>query len=156
MATSVILAWSAPVPVAAAMSSQYAVPGVSDSSPVNANGTLTPVVPGFTSSRSKVERTIKAIADHGARFVGYTVMHLEGGTRDHFMKFIEQEFPAMLPKLERLYSRKRAPASYRKEVQAMVRVLQDRYGLGSRPESPTADTTWEARAAPPEQVAFAW
>ena len=72
------------------------------------------------------ERTIKAIADHGARFVGYNVMHLEAGTRDHFLKFIEREFPAMLPKFERLYTQKRAPIAYRKEVQAMVRVLGGR------------------------------
>jgi DNA repair photolyase len=123
---------------------------------INAGVLMAPVVPGFTSSRSKVERTIKAIADHGARFVGYSVMHLEDGTRDHFLKFIEREFPALLPNFERLYAQKHPPAAYRKEVQAMVRVLQDRYGLSKGEHSATANTPPADPAADPSQAAFAW
>ena len=48
---------------------------------INAGVLMAPIVPGFTSSRSKIERTIKAIADHCARFVGCNVMHLKGATR---------------------------------------------------------------------------
>jgi DNA repair photolyase len=121
---------------------------------INAGVLMAPVVPGFTSSRSKIERTIKAIADHGARFVGYNVMHLEDGTRKHFLKFIEQQFPSMLPRLERLYAHKYPPAAYRKEVQAMVRVLQDRYGLSKRENRPAAADA--AEPVEPQQAAFAW
>src|SRR6478672_8603165 len=99
---------------------------------INAGVLMAPIVPGFSSSRGKLERTVKAIADHGARFVGCNVMHLEDGTRTHFMKFIAREFPAMTPRFDRLYARKYAPEAYRKEVGAMVRVLQDRYGLKKR------------------------
>ncbi len=124
---------------------------------INAGVLMAPVVPGFTSSRTKIESTIKAIADHGARFVGYSVMHLQDGTRDHFLKFIAQEFPAMRPRFERLYEGKYAPASYRKEVQAMVRVLQDRYGLSKREDARAADAAPpKAPQTEPEQAAFAW
>lgn len=123
---------------------------------INAGVLMAPIVPGFSSSRSKVERTVKAIADHGARFVGYNVMHLQGGTRTHFMNFINREFPAMQPRLERLYAKKSAPAAYRKEVQAMVHVLQNRYGLARRDDvdsgaEPAGSTNMEA-----EQAGFAW
>ena len=100
---------------------------------IHAGVLMAPIVPGFSSSRSKLERTIKSIADHGARFVGCNVMYLEDGTRTHFMKFIEREFPAMTPRFERLYAKKYAPESYRNEVRAMVRVLQDRYAVAARP-----------------------
>ena len=130
---------------------------------INAGVLMAPVVPGFTSSRSRMERTIKAVADHGARFVGYSVMHLEGGTRDHFLKFIDREFPSMLPRFERLYATKHPPAAYRKEVQGMVRVLQDRYGLSKREnpqktghESPPRTGASAEPSAEPEQAAFAW
>jgi len=115
---------------------------------------MAPIVPGFSSSRAKLERTVKAIADHGARFVGCNVMYLEDGTRTHFMKFIEREFPAMTPRFDRLYAKKYPPDSYRKEVGAMVRVLQDRYGLTKREriDSPAAPET----ASEPEQVGFRW
>jgi DNA repair photolyase len=122
---------------------------------IDAGVLMAPVVPGFTSSRSKMERTIKAIADHGARFVGYSIMHLEGGTRDHFLKFIGREFPSMLPRFERLYATRHPPAAYRKEVQGMVRVLQDRYGLSKRETLQRTGRLAEPPAEP-EQAAFAW
>ena len=126
---------------------------------VNAGVLMAPVVPGFTSSRSKVERTIKAIADYGARFVGCNVMHLEDGTRTHFMAFIEREFPALHPRFERLYAGKYAPETYRKQVKAMVRVLQERHGLTRR-----EDAGGQGRSRCPDdrhghdatQVGFAW
>ena len=120
---------------------------------------MAPIVPGFSSSRSKIERTIKAIADHGAHFVGCDVMHLEDGTRAHFMQFIEREFTALRPRFEKLYAKKFAPDAYRKEVQSMVRVLQARYGLQGRPSSNTMKATERQDAAPdqePAQVGFRW
>jgi DNA repair photolyase len=123
---------------------------------INAGVLMAPIVPGFSSSRSKVEATIKAIADHGARFVGCNVMHLEDGTRTHFMAFIEREFPAMRPRFERLYKKKYAPEAYRKEVKAMVRVLQDRYGVAPRDEAPAAAPRERSTPEEATQVGFKW
>lgn len=115
---------------------------------------MAPIVPGFSTSRAKVERTIKTIADHGARFVGCNVMYLQDGTRAHFMGFLEREFPHLRPRFERLYSRTYPPDAYTRQVKAMVRVLQDRYGLSRRPSA--AASTAEAPPAQAEQVAFRW
>jgi hypothetical protein len=82
-------------------------------------------------------------------------MYLQEGTRDHFMRFIEREFPAMRPRFERLYTKKYPPESYRKEVQAIVHVLQDRYGLRKRKEA-NADLMSEPAPREIEQVGFAW
>jgi DNA repair photolyase len=127
---------------------------------INAGVLMAPIVPGFSSARTKLERTIKAIADHGARFVGANVMYLQDGTRTHFMKFIEREFPSMLPRLEKLYARKYPPDAYRNEVKAMVRVLQERYGLSKREDTEGAKDAetrrTEAASFNPEQVGFAW
>src|SRR5437763_7193662 len=49
---------------------------------IRAGVLMAPIVPGFTSSRRKVEDTIKAIADHGSRFIGCALMRLQDGTRD--------------------------------------------------------------------------
>jgi DNA repair photolyase len=123
---------------------------------INAGVLMAPVVPGFTSSASKLERTVKAIADHGARFVGCNVMYLQDGTRSHFLKFIEREFPAMLPRFERLYVKKYPPERYRKEVKAMVQMLQGRYGLAKREDADIRNGPPAAEAAGPEQVGFRW
>jgi DNA repair photolyase len=123
---------------------------------INVGVLMAPIVPGFSSSRSKLERTVKAIADHGARFVGCNVMYLQDGTRTHFMRFIEREFPQMKPRFDRLYAKKYPPDAYRKEVQGMVRVLQERYGMGTRRagDEPASDAAPEEPQ--PEQVAFRW
>jgi DNA repair photolyase len=122
---------------------------------INAGVLMAPIVPGFSSSRSKVERTVKAIADHGARFVGCNVMYLQDGTRTHFMNFIDREFPSMRPRFERLYARKYPPDAYRKEIKGMVRVLQQRYGVDRREEAEHADVE-QPKTIDPEQVGFAW
>lgn len=118
---------------------------------IHAGVLMNPIVPGFTSSRTKIERTVKAIADHGARFVGCNVMFLEDGTRTHFMSFLQREFPHWVPRFERLYVKKYAPESYRKEVTSMVRMLQQRYGLNPRERD-----VHEEKDAGPVQVGFAW
>lgn len=120
---------------------------------VNVGVLMAPIVPGFTSARSKIERTIKAIADHGARFVGCNVMHLEDGSRAHFMRFLEQEFPAMAPRVDRLYVGKSPPPSYQREIKAMVRALQARYGLERRPMERRREAE---EPTEPEQVGFSW
>lgn len=128
---------------------------------IDAGVLMAPIVPGFSSSRSTLERTIKAIADHGARFVGCNVMHLEGGTRVHFMRFLEREFPAMRPRLERLYATKYAPEQYRRDVKAMVSLLQRRHGATPLHEASELrqaahrDEPVEG-AADAEQVGFRW
>jgi DNA repair photolyase len=122
---------------------------------INAGVLMAPIVPGFSSSRAKLERTIKAIADHGARFVGCSVMHLQDGTRAHFMNFLEREFPLLRPRFERLYARKHPPDAYRKEVQGMVRALQSRYGLTRRDDEPSLREGSDS-SPEPEQVGFRW
>jgi DNA repair photolyase len=118
---------------------------------IQAGVLMNPIVPGLSSARAKLERTVKAIADHGAKFVGCNVMFLEDGTRAHFMKFLEREFPSWLPRYEKLYEKKYAPEEYRKQVQGMIRVLRQRYGLTPGEREPHQEKSLES-----EQVAFAW
>lgn len=109
---------------------------------IQAGVLMAPIVPGFSSSREKLERTVKAIADSGALFVGCNVMYLQEGTRTHFMRFLQDQFPHLVPRYERLYAAKYPPESYRKEVKGLVSVLQNRYGLGRRPQiAPPAGTS---------------
>ena len=54
---------------------------------------MNPIVPGISSKPALLERTVKAIADHGARFIGCNVMYLQDGTRDHFMRWLADGAP---------------------------------------------------------------
>jgi DNA repair photolyase len=93
---------------------------------------MAPIVPGISSHPAKLERTIKAIADSGARSVGAMVMHLEGGTRDHFMGYLSKEFPQLAGRYEQLYASKYAPKDYTSRVDEAVSILKDRYGIKPR------------------------
>ena len=48
---------------------------------IRAGVLINPIVPGLTSQPAKLERTIKAIADHGAAFMGTNLLYLKEGTR---------------------------------------------------------------------------
>jgi DNA repair photolyase len=122
---------------------------------VSAGVLMAPIVPGFSSARGKLERTIKAIADHGARFVGCNVMYLQDGTRTHFMNFLDREFPAMRPRFERLYGKKYPPDAYRHEIRAMVEALQRQHGIGRRPEV-QSDQAGAPAETVIEQRDFSW
>src|SRR6266545_4182455 len=70
---------------------------------INVGVLMAPVVPGFTTQTAKLEATIKAVAEHGAAFMGANVLYLKGGTRDHFMGFLARAYPQMLESYQRLY-----------------------------------------------------
>jgi DNA repair photolyase len=120
---------------------------------VNAGVLMAPVVPGFTTHPGRLEATIKAIADHGAAFMGANLMYLKGGTRDHFMGFLAKEFPYMVDGYDRLYAGAYAKPEYVKAVRSMIDVLQRRYDLrGRSSEEPVAAES----NAEPAQPSFNW
>lgn len=97
---------------------------------------MAPIVPGFSTQPAKIERTIKAIADSGARSLGAMVMHLQGGTRDHFMSLISREYPQMSERYEQLYASKYVPKDYDRKVQEVVSLMRERYGIAPRKRKP--------------------
>jgi DNA repair photolyase len=101
---------------------------------IRAGVLMNPIVPGLTSQPAKLDRTIKAIADHGAAFMGTNVLFLKDGTRVHFMGFLKQHFPDLWNKYQRLYPGAYAAPSYAKEVRGVVKLLQKKYGVTKRDE----------------------
>ena len=102
---------------------------------IRAGVLMNPIVPGLTSQPAKLENTIKAIADHGAAFMGTNLLYLKDGTRVHFMNFLEKHFPVLATKYQRLYRGAYAPDAYAKEVRGMVRMLQKKYRVSKRDEA---------------------
>src|SRR6476619_5379302 len=99
---------------------------------VNAGVLMAPVVPGFTTQAARLEATIKAIADHGAAFMGANLLYLKGGTKDHFIGFLQQQFPHLVDSYNRLYAGAYANSEYVKAVRGMIDVLQNRYDVRGR------------------------
>jgi len=100
---------------------------------VHAGVLMNPIVPGISSKPALLERTVKAISDHGACFIGTNVMYLQDGTRDHFMRWLAQEYPYLVEGYERLYAgRKYPPKPYCDEVKNVVGMMKAKYGVGNR------------------------
>jgi len=125
---------------------------------IQAGVLMSPVVPGFTTQTSKLEATVKAIADHGAAFMGANVMYLKEGTRDHFMNFLSREFPHMVDSYQRLYAGAYAAKDYVKTVRGLIDVLRNKHQVNQgafrveeKEEAAPADAP-----APAEQSRFEW
>ena len=93
---------------------------------------MAPIVPGFSTQPDKLERTVKAIADSGATSVGAMVMHMDGGTREHFMALLQREYPDLVAQYEELYASRYVRKDYEKRVQDVVSLMRQRYGLNQR------------------------
>jgi DNA repair photolyase len=123
---------------------------------------MAPLVPGFSTAPAKIEATIKAIADAGARFVGANVLFLDGATRDHFMRFVEQDFPSLTGQYDRLYASKYVTKDYADRVRRTVGILKARYGLLDRPRTDGLEASRPRAgpapddAPPAKQSAFDW
>jgi DNA repair photolyase len=118
---------------------------------IDAGVLMNPIVPGITSHPKQLERTVKAIADHGAAFVGMNVMYLEGGSREHFMNFLSGEYPDLIDGYQQLYARKYAPQAYCNQVRAILSLLQAKYGVAPPSRCATA-----AQDQPAAQARFSW
>jgi DNA repair photolyase len=89
---------------------------------------MNPIVPGISSKPALIERTVKAIAEHGAQFIGCNVMYLQDGTKDHFMRWLAQEYPHLVDGYAKLYASKYPPRAYREEVKKIVGSMKEKYG----------------------------
>jgi len=124
---------------------------------INAGVLMAPVVPGFTTQTSKLDATIKAVADHGAAFMGANVLYLKGGTKDHFMGFLAHAFPHMVESYQRLYAGAYATPEYVGTVRALIDMLQERHRVHQRTkrvqkhEGPSSEED-----DGPEQTEFRW
>ncbi|HEY7790963.1 MAG TPA: radical SAM protein [Vicinamibacterales bacterium] len=123
---------------------------------VHAGVLMAPIVPGMTSSRAKLEATVKAAADHGARFVGTSVLYLEGGTREHFLRFLQSVYPNLADRYGRLYRGKYASKRYTTELHALTSLLRERYGVirRERPDPPPNEDASDVED--PHQNVFAF
>jgi DNA repair photolyase len=95
---------------------------------------LAPIVPGLTTDRANLEAVVRGAAEHGARFLGAGVLHLEPGVREHFAGFLRDEAPELEPLYQRLYrGRAHAPPRVEASLGATVDDLRRRHGLADRP-----------------------
>jgi DNA repair photolyase len=99
---------------------------------VNAGVLMSPIVPGISSKPRLIEKTVQDAAAAGVPIVGSNVMHLQGGTRDHFTAWLSREFPHLVAGYQDLYKRDYVPSTYVNEVKRVVKAARTKHGPDSR------------------------
>jgi DNA repair photolyase len=90
---------------------------------------MMPLVPGISTSRSSIERTVGAIGAAGVRLAGACVARFDPGVREHFFPFLEGAFPTLVEGYRRLYAGTRASPDYARAVSRLVQSAAVKAGL---------------------------
>jgi DNA repair photolyase len=121
---------------------------------IDAGVLMSPLVPGITATRENIQKTVAALADAGAPFVGTNIAHLDPGVREHFMAFLAREYPQLVDGYGRHYARGAyAPREYANAVKAMVKDAVRRSSGSGAPSAPqcAARSADASRTAPPSR-----
>lgn len=122
---------------------------------VRAGVLVAPILPHLTDSEDQLSETIALAAESGAVHAAPVVLHLRPGVREHFMAWLEQQRPDLVPRYERLYRRGAyADPAYRRRIGELVAGLRRRHGIDerrSRRKGPAVEARAVARrrAEPP-------
>ena len=89
-----------------------------------------PVLPGITDDPRALDRLVRAVAEHGASYLGACALRLRGSARARYLPFIEREFPALRDKYRTQYSAShQVNDRYRQGLARLMERLCARYGL---------------------------
>ena len=110
---------------------------------------MAPILPGLSDRPELLDDVVRAARDAGATGVWANLLYLRPGTREHFLERLAADWPALLPRYERLYAAGAyLPKADQEPVRRAVRELVRRHDVRDR-------RTVRLQAGPgPEQLAF--
>ena len=105
---------------------------------ITAGVILAPIIPGITDSAENLEEVVGEAAGHGARFLGANTLYLKEGTKDHFLRFLQQEYPSLVGAYKGLYPAAFAPWQLKEALQSQIGRLRRNYGIKDKYEDAEA------------------
>ncbi|GAA1811837.1 Rv2578c family radical SAM protein [Nesterenkonia flava] len=112
-----------------------------------------PILPWLTDSAEHLDALHAALAEAGASYVTTGALHLRPGAREWYMQWLQQEYPALVPKYRRIYRSSRggfstyASSEYRQWLGKRAAEARRRHGFDKR-----TDMTWRERVSPETPV----
>jgi DNA repair photolyase len=108
---------------------------------------MAPILPGLSDKPELMEEVVRAARAAGACGIWANLLYLKPGTKEHYLRALERDWPELLPEYERLYGgRAYADSS---DVRARVRELARAHDVRDRRRSPLEPP------AEPEQLSLA-
>ena len=96
---------------------------------------IAPVLPGLSDSPEQLEAVVKACVEAGARPISTILLHLRPGVREHYLGWLGEARPDLVPRYDELYPRAYAPKDAQERVSKLVAQLVERHGgRTTRPE----------------------
>jgi DNA repair photolyase len=99
---------------------------------------IAPVLPGITDSVESLDAVIAGARAHGACHVWASPLRLAPLVKEHYLGFVEREYPRLTERYERAYGGMNAPPAYQEAIQARVDRLLAQHGFAemSRGKTP--------------------
>jgi DNA repair photolyase len=108
---------------------------------------MAPILPGLSDKPELMEEVVRAARAAGACGVWANLLYLKPGTKEHYLRALERDWPELLPQYAELYGRRAYADS--SEVRAQVRELARSHGIRDRRRNPLEPP------AQPEQLSLA-
>jgi len=100
---------------------------------IRASVGMAPILPGLSDRPELLADVVRAARAAGATAVWSNLLHLNQGTREHFLAALERDWPELLPEYERLYARGAyLRAAETNPVRERVRGLAREHGIRDR------------------------
>jgi DNA repair photolyase len=100
---------------------------------INASVGMAPIIPGLSDRPELMADVVRAARAAGATGVWANVLYLKPGTKEHFLRALERDWPELLPEYEQLYGRRAYLSKRNSEpVRVQVRELTRAHGIRDR------------------------
>jgi DNA repair photolyase len=98
---------------------------------------MAPILPGLSDDPALLAEVVRAARDAGATGVWCNILHLQPGTREHFLENLARDWPALLPRYEEIYRRGPYPDRAESEpLKARVGALRRELDVADRRAQP--------------------
>ena len=90
---------------------------------------LAPILPGLTDSAESIEAVAAAAKAYGAATFGSAVLRLAPQVKEHYLAFVSETFPDLLPRYERAYAGTNISSTYQLAIERRVAQIRERQGF---------------------------
>jgi DNA repair photolyase len=90
---------------------------------------LAPILPGITDSVASLDAVAAAARAYGAATFGSGVLRLVPLVREHYLAFVAESFPDLLPRYERAFAGVTVSSSYREMMERRLTQIRARHGF---------------------------